>query len=704
MLNFSKHALFILKNISSSHLIIVAVLVLGIVSISFAYCIESLSHIIGFNGYAANGAFQLMNPLTRLADGQVIGKDFHFFHGAGVALIHFPLFALFGGDLFGSEMSRWFSSVLFFIVSGISFCYIWFKSTQNNFVKCLFSFLIVFLFTALFSEVITPSNSLLGIRTTMPLVVGVFLLIRSRFDNKTIVIKKVKLSISNMIIGLLLATTMLLGTEHGIAAILAYALIVLITDIAIARHKTVKSISSSIIRSFIKVLPTLGYTLISLITLATIISLGHPFKLLTYSLITVPADQFWYFGAEPQGYLDLTNLFLQLAHPTMWPLYILAGVTAILLYLAKRLQLLSKEEWFTFGFLIIYGLITLSSFLGYFSPTGQIVGVLRVFTLVDSIILTLILTKYLFHKNTYIKTVSGAACIALIMSVFIFSFLKLDQFPVKSLIRDTYHNIRGDHNTLLGVAWTDWTAEFKPYIDEAKKTSKYPLWSTYASIYERQNNIIHPSSGGYDYIIHALGDDARKQYTQDFINDKPELVTTLRPSYFGFEEWLWGKHSEFYRHLVENYEIVDQNDAHILWKRATVGVSSSSQRPLVIEGGFIHLPSSSVAGSQLIEVKVEYKTDKKWSKIPFLNKMPRYILKPINTTSTVGFSVPPSEDTWNFLVVLNNDTLRNDQLLNFFANGLLPNSHMSVERATFTPIHTDANETSYFTEQSIFLK
>ena len=60
------------------------------------------------DSYGANGTFQLYNPLRRLLDGEALARDFSFFHGVGVPLLHFPRSSvLFRGNIgktYGREL------------------------------------------------------------------------------------------------------------------------------------------------------------------------------------------------------------------------------------------------------------------------------------------------------------------------------------------------------------------------------------------------------------------------------------------------------------------------------------------------------------------------------------------------------------------------------------------------------------------------
>lgn len=218
--------------------------ILGLLFMSAS--LDSLNHILNFNGPAANGAFQLMNPLTRLANGEVLGRDFQFFHGSGVVLVHYPLFEIFGKGLFGAEMSRWFTSVILFFMSGLLLCFAWFgRINFQSISKSVLAFIVLFLITSSLTEVILPSNSLLGVRTTMPIVIACVLLARPLFQNKRLQIFSHSISVYYVIIGLLLSFAVLCGTEHGIAATLSYLFSELIYKIYIDKRNDIKRELSS---------------------------------------------------------------------------------------------------------------------------------------------------------------------------------------------------------------------------------------------------------------------------------------------------------------------------------------------------------------------------------------------------------------------------------------------------------------------------
>lgn len=75
-----------------------------------------LQELLLFKSMPMDGAFQLYNPLQSLEAGQIIGRDFDFFHGIGTLYLHYPAFVAFGSDLWASEMSRKLMSPLAFLL------------------------------------------------------------------------------------------------------------------------------------------------------------------------------------------------------------------------------------------------------------------------------------------------------------------------------------------------------------------------------------------------------------------------------------------------------------------------------------------------------------------------------------------------------------------------------------------------------------
>ena len=177
---------------------------------------------------------------------------------------------------------------------------------------------------------------------------------------------------------------------------------------------------------------------------------------------------------------------------------------------------------------------------------------------------------------------------------------------------------------MLFRSWKKRLESFDPYIEKGAS-----VWSTYTSVYDSTRHQKNGSSGGEDYIIHALGPTRRDRYTQDFITQKPNYAITLSPSYFIYEEWLWTRHWSFYKELQDNYTIIATNDSHVLWKRraGTVVQKKTSHPKHRIQkdtNGDYVITAGAANNIRVFEVSVRYNAK---SMPPMTAKLPRYLLE-----------------------------------------------------------------------------
>jgi hypothetical protein len=113
----------------------------------------------------------LYNALRRIQGGFRPGIDFQFFHGIGIPFLHYPLYLLFGGRLAGSELARQLLSTFIypvvFLVVFRAFTGDWRRTWWLTATALAAS--IALHLTALTN----PLNGMLGLRSTMPLLVPV---------------------------------------------------------------------------------------------------------------------------------------------------------------------------------------------------------------------------------------------------------------------------------------------------------------------------------------------------------------------------------------------------------------------------------------------------------------------------------------------------------------------------------------------------
>jgi hypothetical protein len=93
------------------------------------------------------------------------------------------------------------------------------------------------------------------------------------------------------------------------------------------------------------------------------------------------------------------------------------------------------------------------------------------------------------------------------------------------------------------------------------------IFSTYASAVEAVTNQYQPS--GYDYIIHVLGDEARKDYLESFKKQDFRYASTIDDITTPYETyWTMPANWFFYRELYKTYKPAFSNGYQIYWERS----------------------------------------------------------------------------------------------------------------------------------------
>lgn len=469
--------------------------------------LAALGNGLAMDSYAANGTFQLYNPLRRLLGGEVLARDFPFFHGVGVPLLHFPLFYIMGHNLFAVEVAKLLVSPILFLVSSFFLFWAYFRNVKKSiFATSIFTIISIDAIDAIWA-----GNSLLGLRTTFPFIAAAFMLWR---PNWQMTIGKNKINLYYPILYTIMGLSVACGTEQGLAFILAYIIIKAIRYIR-SKETTKKKIMEFFGELFGVAITT--YAVLSIMTL------GHAHDALRYALIEVPKDQGWYFGAPPNSFLQLNTLD-QLVTKRML-LYMLpvmiGGVVAYIISIKKKV--LSKKEFFTFSILLLYGIIVFAvSITGYWTPGAQLIPLERAAGSILVMVLIYAADKIIRTKkpnvNAINKKVSFIAfglllgCVVAIGYNAAIFLQKISWMPVKHIVtesRKARHST--DDSEYVSVTWKKRLEAFAPYIKNGAS-----IWSTYTSVYDSIHKQKNGSSGGEDYIIHALGSDRRDKYTKDF--------------------------------------------------------------------------------------------------------------------------------------------------------------------------------------------
>ncbi len=698
----TKHTKGIIARQSTERLYLVGALLL-FAALAFGAIITALGNALYFDGPAQDGAFQLLNPLRRLMAGQVIGRDFNFFHGIGVPLLHLPFYAIFGQGLFGEEMARWLVSPLLFVLSTFTVFYIW----RRRFVFALcMSAAVTGIGMLVVPFLVLPITSILGVRSVMPVFLLAVILNQQRLSRPVLRQRSegvLALTWYELIVGSLLAASLMCGTEFGAAAILAFSIARIVLPIRKGERFSTRWLS--LLRTGISGGVVLFVAL-------TIITRGNPIEPIRYALVDIPADQFWYFGVPPNKYINSDNVWQTFAND--WLLLIMWVMAVVAAWLGYRLFRLGtfRIESQAFLYAWLTGTFAMVSMLGYYS-NFEASNLARMSLIMGSIAIVILgerwkrtitygyelgkskkrfkLQPAMFWRGLAIFIIMLSLVYAALLAV----FLK-DKFPVGEAFVRVKNYVTGVDTNVLGGEWRGvdqlvmpiiqadntvaiadtnadgyehgvkaggnqlvvesgahdsfirpgqivyfpkagrqivrsvTTRDHKLYVtlqgsaaqlDPAHDGAPQPLvvaedfkhdntkvWSLYTGVINQEMGIMNPSRGGYDYIIHALGQQRRADYLNDFKTMKPKFVMTFTHDYFAWEGWMENEHWSLYSLIDQNYEVVRETPTYAVWKRKDQAWSDQHAQaqvwqPLTVDAADqkITLPKSSFDNAPDVE-------------------------------------------------------------------------------------------------------
>ena len=377
---------------------------------------------------------------------------------------------------------------------------------------------------------------------------------------------------------------------------------------------------------------------------------------------------------------------------------IISGIIAYIIGIKRAL--LSKKETFIFSVLLLYGLVVFAvSATGYWAPSAQLIPLERaagviLMAIVTRVIYKLVQVKKPTSTTTKDKRLSVLAFGLLVGSIIALGYntavflQKIDWMPLGHIITESR---KARHSTndseYVSTAWKKRLEAFAPYIKKGAS-----VWSTYTSVYDSTRHQKNGSSGGEDYIIHALGPARRNRYAQDFTTQKPDYAITLSPSYFIYEEWLWTRHWSFYKELQDNYTIITTNDSHILWKRQTDNVTKETvggpeHRIQKDANGDYVITAGTASNIRVFEVSVRYNAK---SMLPMTAKLPRYLLE-LSGSSLQKYpvSLPPYNTNWSFPVALapNDSSVR----ISPKVYSLIPGASLEIQDVSYREVTAQNN-------------
>lgn len=668
--------------------LIAALCILGAISLFISFIdisLASLRYGTAMDTYPTNGTFQLYNPLMRLAQGQIPGHDFPFFHGVGVPLLHFPTFMLLGHNVFAAETSKFFVTFLLFMVGSWAFFYAFFRDHKKAIIATA---VICAIGPYVAVDTYYPGNAVLGVRTAFPLLVAAAVVWET---SRTLrITKRLSLAYNDIAALILLALAFQFGTEQGLAAMAAFFLLKLVPIFKAKQKKPA-------LVHFGALLLLGTATTIGLLAVST---RGHIFEALSYALVSIPNDQGWYFGVPPNYFISWEAIQAITFASEAIVLYVAIIAGLALSFIAKKSNLLTPLQQRAVLFLIAYGVIVfIVSATGYYAPATHLIPLQRGMLLVSIAAIVLFAFHFIQQKRMWFYV--GLVLLAGLGSIITLDIrdrsVAVSKNDVKALLHTAKQARQKDDYFVLSQRWLDATNSFMPLIPKDAT-----LWSTYTSVYDSLHGTLNPSKGGEDYIIHALGDERRNAYNQQFIHDRPDYVITMRPSFFSYEEWLWSGHWAFYKQLFTNYELIAHNRSHVLWKLKTDASAvpdSAPQSASKTANNSFTLPGNPTDRPIVYEVSVNYTASSNLG-LSRLDKLGRYFIDIKNTDIMhCPVSLPSDKTNWTFPVAV--APYQQNVSLTASTPGPLITSSLAIHDITYKRIPVDQTNDFVFIDNRV---
>lgn len=598
--------------------------------------IAGLETALHFLGPAIDGPFQLYNSLRRIFVGQRGGADFQFFHGIGIPYLHYIPFRLLGGNFIASEITRESVSAVLYPITVVVFLKFFIRDWTRTMVWG--AVIMALSFALRMSSVLVAINSLLGVRSTLPMLMPVALCLPIGRWARV------------MLAGLVVGGSLVLGTEQGLATILA---LIITTAIVVVRSADRRAflIDSGLI---------IVIGVVSLLLILTAIGgVDGARRALTYNFKLVPMDQYWYFGSPPNLFLSSWSVIPQMMMALKRiPITLVCGALAVALnirWLWRDANSPRTREQFAFTVMALYGLISCASLLGTYVH-AYVQPLLRVLLLLGAVqVDRFYLQQEALHTQrstlgtSWLMVLTAVASL-LLMFVIVPGASATILVTIPHVIRD--HIVKRAGAVYMGI-WPETIVKGQAVLDSRRDAAGRPptLWSTYAGLLEARNGLFHPS---VDYIIHALGPENRAKYVSDFQRVKPRLVQTVSPTYTQYEAWLEDTSWDFYIELLRHYEVVATTPWSLFWERSAdslaivppIEVWSSK-----VEAGAdrIKLPTVPVvpglAPVALLQVEIEYRAKNAMHALPIVGAIPRYLLRATDVLQRYPVTIDPYTTT-----------------------------------------------------------
>jgi hypothetical protein len=514
------------------------------------------------------------------------------------------------------------------------------------------------------TSMLVAVNSLLGVRSAFATLVPIAMVlpIRPRWRN--------------LLTGVTLGGALVFGTEQGLAAIMAFGLVTVVTVWRSTQRRV------AIVDAGVALAVAMATIVCTMVAIGGVTGMKGALR---FNLRMVPMDQYWYFGAPPNIFLwSWKALPSFMASQPRIPISILVAIGLAVVQLRRLWREPDGEQGrrhAALAMLAAYGVISCASLLGIYVAV-YVQPCLRAVLLIGALELDAILpgrderlgrAPVLGVSRTLVGMVVGAF---IVMTIMVTSVVTALITTIPHVLVD--HVVRRE-GPAIGGFWPATLATGQQIIDARRGPNRTPptLWSTYAGMLEANNGIFHPST---DYIIHALGEENRDRYLSDFRRVRPRLVQTVLPAYTQYEAWIEQTSWDLYADLVRDYKVIGSTPWSIFWERdSTPGQQFVPHWISTVKGATAEIPAVPQMPNQpnvvLMEVELTYRVHNPLRWLPVVGAMPRYLVRVGNALNRYAVTLDPYRTSMRFPVL----SIRGrDPQLFFNTYSLLPGASFEV--------------------------
>lgn len=511
----------------------------------------SIAHYVDFS--PINGTFQNFNPVRRFLEGQVPYKDFQDYLGIGHLYTGAIFTGLFGGNFQSSLMAFSFLTFLSLVLLAVMIGNAIFKKKEVSllFADAVALFLVIQplpyknmlagtedVLNAL-NLALSPGNSARFVRG-MILPITYFLIFLGNkgymiLSEKKAEIKEKRNMIALCGISLISGFAFSWSNDYGISC---WVCLTVMTFFVIWIRE--RNLSRAIVGMAMEIVLSVA----ALFIFVEMFTKGHFFDW-AKSVFGTGGYQAWYYNSGKSYYLyDVDFSWLMLLQAFL-----------CIAYLIKLFQHFgSKCAVLRYGTLAYANMVGFCAANEYKLISGNASREIALSVLFISVFFEICRYIWFFMKEHGRKIIMAGT--------FFVGFSWICSTMINEAIFWKISSKDGIYVTQLGGNLTSYASDLSAASDFLKGEK---FFATYASAQEVVEGKFQPS--GIDYIIHVLGDDARKNYLKNFKKNNFRYAATIEENYTAYGYWIKSANWFFYRELYKKWHPVFTNEYETYWER-----------------------------------------------------------------------------------------------------------------------------------------